>query len=89
MQKPSPPIQLDSLSNLLSAKSANSREYAFRWRVLAFENGDMGVAREMGSSERATLKMLEWTRLCSYIADFASTSVGRKSILNLEVLHNI
>ena len=41
---------------------------------------------KMGSSEKATLAMLEWTRLCGFIADFASTSVGRKSILNLEVL---
>lgn len=42
----------------------------------------------MGSGERATLGMLEWERLCRYLADFASTSLGRKELLKLKVLIN-
>lgn len=56
-----------------------------RWRVAALEDEDMPANMDMGRSEKATLVMLEWTRLCTFIADFASTTVGRKSILSLEV----
>ena len=58
---------------------------ALRGRVAASDDDYLPAATEMGSSEKATLIMLEWTRLCGFIADFASTSVGRKSILDLEV----
>ena len=40
---------------------------------------------EAGPSQKATFEMLEWPRLCSFVAEFASTTLGRKAILALEV----
>lgn len=34
---------------------------------------------------QATLKLLQWQLLCSYVADFASTAVGRRQCSNLAV----
>jgi dsDNA-specific endonuclease/ATPase MutS2 len=39
----------------------------------------------MGPAYRATLRMLEWGRLCSHVAQFASTHVGKARCLELEV----
>ena len=41
----------------------------------------------MGESEKATLEMLEWSRLCTFVAGFASTSLGRKRLLDMQACH--
>lgn len=43
------------------------------------------ITEEQGRSELHTLDLLEWPRLCSYIAKFASTSIGREELLKLKV----
>ena len=42
-----------------------------------------GLVRQ--SAALATQKMLEWPRLCSHVAKFASTTLGRKAVLELKV----
>ncbi len=41
--------------------------------------------QSMGPAARATLQMLEWPRLCAHIARFASTTLGRQAVLELQV----
>jgi hypothetical protein len=39
----------------------------------------------LGPAFKATLKMLEWHKLCEHLADFANTFSGRRACLNLTV----
>ena len=39
----------------------------------------------LGPAALATLRMLEWPRLCVHVARFASTSLGRQAALELQV----
>jgi len=39
----------------------------------------------MGPAALATLRMLEWPRLCAHIARFTSTTLGRQAALELQV----
>jgi hypothetical protein len=49
----------------------------FDWREYADE--------ERGPAFLYALQALEWPVVCSHVASFASTSVGKKSCLNLEI----
>lgn len=39
----------------------------------------------LGPAALATLRMLEWPRLCVHVARFASTTLGRQAALELQV----
>lgn len=41
--------------------------------------------REMGPAFKATLRLLEWPRLCEHVADFASTTVGKRLCRSITV----
>lgn len=40
---------------------------------------------DLGPAARATLRMLEWERLCSHVAKFASTTAGREAAKALRI----
>lgn len=40
---------------------------------------------DLGPAFRATLRMLDWPRLCSHVAEFASTHVGKQRCMSLAV----
>lgn len=42
-------------------------------------------SEHIGPAFRATLTMLEWRRVCEHVADFASTSAGRRACQALAV----
>lgn len=46
---------------------------------------DLGDPGYEGPAAKATLKALEWGRLCEHIAQFASTYAGRQAVLSLKV----
>jgi hypothetical protein len=56
-----------------------------RWDPITNDWVDAGWRNERGPSELATLDMLEWSRLCSFVAGFASTSLGRQLLLEMQV----
>lgn len=39
----------------------------------------------LGPAAVATLRMLEWPRLCAHVARFSSTTLGRQAALELQV----
>ena len=56
-----------------------------RWDAAAGDWVDVAGQDKMGESEKATLEMLEWSRLCTFVAGFASTSLGRRRLLDMQV----
>ena len=52
---------------------------------LAAQATDEVSETDLGRSELYTLGLLEWPKLCHYLAKFASTSRGRQELLDLKV----
>ena len=48
-------------------------------------DGGDGDYEEIGPAFQATLQMLEWPRLCSHVAEFASTHVGKRACKSMQV----
>lgn len=40
---------------------------------------------EIGPAFKATLKLLEWPRLCEHVAEYANTTVGKRMVRNMLV----
>lgn len=54
-------------------------------RQAAGTSGSEEEGETIGPAFAATLKMLEWQRLCEHMADFASTFAGRRQCLALPI----
>jgi hypothetical protein len=67
--------------------SAQSSVSSTSWDLASFHEDN--YVDHVGPSASATLKMLEWHSLCEQVAEFASTHVGRRLCLAMQVPQSI
>lgn len=87
-----PTMQLRHASNIRprcgiqGAKAVRSSSYRRLVKIAAAEVVDIQTYEDTaGPAFKDTLKMLEWQRLREHLAKHASTAVGKRMCLNLEV----
>ena len=69
----------------LRARGLSTQLHVYTQEATDVQYGDGDSVDWGGPAYHATLRMLDWPELCSHLADFASTHVGKRECLNLQV----